>query len=92
MRDIPVIRASSALPPRPHAFASAATSARLAKRSVGPNLKHEYEVQYNAGSGQHALRVRAAAEFSFGSIGHVTHRRPNPSFKRTATGVPASAA
>ena len=55
--------------------------------SIGPSLKHEYEVQYNAGSGLHALRARAAAEFSFSSTGCVTHRRPNPSFKRTCQGL-----
>ena len=55
--------------------------------SSGPNLKHEYEVQYNAGSGLHALRARAAAEFSSSSIGCVTHRRPNPAFKRTCQGL-----
>ena len=55
--------------------------------SSGPNLKHEHELQYNAGFGLHALRVRAAAEFSFGSIGRFPHRRPNPSFKRTCQGL-----
>ena len=55
--------------------------------SCGPNLKHELELEYNAGSGLHASRARAAAEFSFGSIGRFTHRRPNPSFKRTCQGL-----
>ena len=55
--------------------------------SSGPNLKHEHELQYNAGSGLHASRSRATAESPFRSIGRVTHRRPNPSFKRTCQGL-----
>jgi hypothetical protein len=55
--------------------------------SVGPNLKYEFEVQYNAGPGLQASRARAAAELSLTPIGCVTHRRPNPSFKRTCQGL-----
>ena len=76
------------------AFASASLAAVCLRggrnfilSSSGPNLKHEYEVQYNAGSGLHASRSRAAAEFPFRSTGRVTHRRPNPSFKRTCQGL-----